>query len=266
MNDKAPDIITAEHITKKFIYGRELSKTGSRSITAVDDVSFSIVPGEVLGLVGESGSGKTTVGKLVAGFIQPDSGKIYLHQKPLPVIPLRRRVRDIQMIFQDPFASLNPKLSIGLQLSEAVRQGNWELSLGKFEINENIKYYLERVGLSLKVVDGYPHQFSGGELQRVVIARALAMQPKLIIADEPVSSLDLSIQAQILNLLKELRTQFELSYLFITHDLTVIRYMADRVIVMKEGKIVEQGMVDAVITKPRDPYTIRLIDAVPRII
>lgn len=258
-------IVRVERVSKIFTYGGMWFTRDSKTITAVKDVCFTLEHGEVLGLVGESGSGKTTIGKLIAGFITPDTGTIYFHDRPLRRISLRKRVKNVQMIFQDPFASLNPKLSIGLQLTEAVKQGNWELSLGKFEIKKNITYYLDRVGLSQKILEGYPHQFSGGELQRVVIARALAMQPKIIIADEPVSSLDLSIQAQILNLLKELKKGFELSYIFITHDLAVIRYMADRVLVMKDGAIIEQGDVNSILTRPRNPYTEQLIEAVPKI-
>lgn len=258
-------LISVENLYKEFKYGSVWSKNKEKTLVAVKRISFAIQSGEVLGLVGESGSGKTTVGKLMAGLITPDSGNIIFENKPIKRISLRKRVKSIQMIFQDPFASLNPKLSIELQLSEAVRRGNWELPLGKFEIKEKIKYYLDRVGLLPNVMEGYPHQFSGGELQRVVIARALAMQPKLIIADEPVSSLDLSIQAQILNLMKDLKKNFELSYLFITHDLTVIRYMADRVLVMKNGEIIERGTVENILTKPRNPYTVRLVDAVPHI-
>lgn len=259
------DIIRVENISKEFAVGGMLSGSSSKKITAVNTVNFSIAEGTVLGLVGESGCGKTTIGKMIAGFYEPDNGSIYYCDKKLNTLPLRHRRRNIQMIFQDPFASLNPKLTVGFQLAEAVKQGKWEIPLGRFEVSENIKLYLDQVGLLPAVINSYPHQFSGGELQRVVIARALAMQPKLIVADEPVSSLDLSIQAQILNLLKELKDNFELSYLFISHDLAVISYMADNILVMKDGSIVEEGSTHSLLTNPAKEYTANLIDAVPQV-
>jgi len=259
------DILRLENITKEFTFGRTLSASsgGKRTIRAVDNVSLTLAERSTLGLVGESGSGKTTVGKLISSFYNPDSGKIFFYNKPLKIIPVKRRVKSIQMIFQDPYASMNPKLSIGFQLYEAVKHGNWEIPLGKPEIMEKVKHYIDQVGLTNKVLDAYPHQFSGGELQRITIARALAMQPKLIIADEPVSSLDLSIQAQILNLFKDLKKEFDLSYVFISHDLAVINYMSDYIIVMKEGRIVEQGNSSTILTHPSNPYTIQLIESVP---
>ncbi|MFH1380378.1 MAG: ATP-binding cassette domain-containing protein [bacterium] len=259
------NIIRVEHVSKKFKYGSLIQFKESRLLTAVDDVNFSIQEGSVLGLVGESGSGKTTLGKILAGFYEPDTGTIYYYDKLITSLPLRHRRRNIQMIFQDPFSSINPKLTVGLQLSEAVIQGKWEIPLGRLEITENVKHYLDIVGLSPKIIHSYPHQFSGGELQRIIIARALAMQPKLIIADEPVSSLDLSIQAQILNLLKDLKYNFDLSYLFISHDLAVISYMADNILVMKDGVIIEQGSVQSILSNPSENYTEKLIEALPQV-
>jgi ABC-type glutathione transport system ATPase component len=249
---------------EQFTYGKALSG-GAHTVNAVNDISFTLRPGEVLGLVGESGSGKTTIAKMIAGFTPPDSGTIYYGGKELQKIHPRLRMRTVQMIFQDPFASINPKLSVGFQLAEALRQGNWELPMGTIQITKKIAYYLDLVGLSHKVMDEYPHRFSGGELQRIIIARALAMQPKILIADEPVSSLDLSIQALLLNLLKDLKEKFDLSYLFITHDLAVLSYIADRVLVLKDGAIVETGDVGHLLTSPAHEYTSRLLESVPRI-
>jgi len=231
-------------------------------IKAVDGVSFSIYRGEVLGLVGESGSGKTTVGKAIAGIVNPTSGKIYVLGKDLTTLSRAeaKRIRTkIQMIFQNPFSSLDPRMRVKDIVVEplkiaGIKIENWE---------SKAEELLEMVGLSREHLYRFPHQFSGGQRQRIAIARALSTYPELIIADEPTSALDVSIQAQILNLLKDLKKKLNLTMLFISHDIGVIRYVSDRVAVMYSGKIVEMGDKKRIIDNPLHPYTRSLIDAVP---
>ncbi len=231
-------------------------------IKAVDGVSFSISRGEVLGLVGESGSGKTSVGKAIAGIVRPTSGKISVLGRDIINLSRgeARRLRPkIQMIFQNPFSSLDPRMRVRDIIVEPLKIA------GIKDIDFRVKAaeLLEMVGLSEEHLDRFPHQFSGGQRQRIAIARALSTNPELIIADEPTSALDVSIQAQILNLLKELRDKLDLTMLFISHDIGVIRYIADRVAVMYAGKIVELGNKRDVIDEPLHPYTESLLEAVP---
>lgn len=230
---------------------------------AVDGVSFNLKKGEVLGLVGESGCGKSTISRSLIGLLPVYEGQIRYNGEDLSKMPHRewsRIRRDIQMIFQDPFASLNPRMTIGEMLMEPMRVHN---IVPNSELKKETQRLLDIVHLPSNALKRYPHQFSGGQRQRIGIARALALRPKLIICDESVSALDVSVQAQILNLLKELQHEFQLSYLFISHDLSVVHYISDRVMVMQAGKIVEAGEATQVLKYPENAYTQKLVAAIP---
>jgi oligopeptide transport system ATP-binding protein len=232
-------------------------------VKAVDGVSFEIRAGETLGLVGESGSGKSTTGYCVLQLLKPTSGSVRFMGKELTELgreDLRHTRRQMQIVFQDPFASLDPRMTVGDIVAEPLvvhRSGN------KQTRRETVRQLLDVVGFNPKFTNRYPHEFSGGQRQRIGIARALALNPKLIVCDEPVSALDVSIQAQILNLLKDLQREFGLTYLFIAHDLAVVRSVSDRIAVMNEGRIVETGPADDVYKRPTDEYTKALLAAVP---
>jgi peptide/nickel transport system ATP-binding protein len=259
-----PVIVEAEHLVREFpLSSGAVLRRRIASISAVADVSFAIPRGESFGLVGESGSGKTSIGRLLVALDRPTSGTVRIEGQPINEMHgaiLRRKRRDFQMMFQDPYASLDPRMHVGAILQEPlVIQG-----FGSHDERRRIvRRLLDEVGLPAKSVDRYPHEFSGGQRQRIGLARALMLNPKLIVADEPVSSLDVSIQAQILNLLKDLQSAHALTYLFISHDLAVVRYMADTIGVMYLGKLVELGPADEIYLRSAHPYTQALIDTIP---
>ena len=230
---------------------------------AVDDVSFEIAEGETLGLVGESGSGKSTTGYCILQLLKPTAGTISFQGTDLTALgreEMRRARRDLQIVFQDPFASLDPRMTVGDIVAEPLVVH----SVGtRRDRRSRVRELLDVVGFNPGFTNRYPHEFSGGQRQRIGIARALALSPKLIVCDEPVSALDVSIQAQILNLLKDLQRDFGLTYLFIAHDLAVVRSMSDRIAVMNRGKLVEVGPAEEVYANPREDYTKALLSAVP---
>src|ERR1700694_179444 len=235
----------------------------SGSLKAVDGVSFDIMPGETLGLVGESGCGKSTLGRLVTQLIPVTSGQVIFDGVDLTTLRgerLRQQRKQLQIIFQDPYASLDPRMTIGDIIAEPLV--NFGLLRGR-QKDAKVQELLKVVGLNPYFNNRYPHEFSGGQRQRIGIARALALNPKLIICDEPVSALDVSIQAQIINLLEDLQREFELTYLFIAHDLSVVRHISDRVMVMYLGKIVEVADSVEIYRNPRHPYTKALLSAIP---
>jgi ABC-type oligopeptide transport system ATPase subunit len=243
---------------------RKTFHTGRESVVAVNDVSLRIEQGEIFGLVGESGCGKSTLSRIIMQLVLPDSGSVHLGGLNLSALrrrEIRRHRLDFQMVFQDPYASLNPRLTVFSTLAEALQQRHPDLKTA--ELRQRVAELLERVGLSQRLMQRYPHEFSGGQRQRIAIARALAPDPRIIIADEPVSALDVSIQSQILNLLRRLQSELGLTMLFISHDLAVVRYLADRIAVMHRGRIVETGDAEEVFGNPREAYTRQLLAAVP---
>ena len=240
-----------------------LSGRGS-TIRAVNGVSFSQRKGETIGIVGESGCGKTTLARLILRLIEPSSGAVRFEGEDLNQLSpsaLRRRRRDMQMIFQDPFASLDARMRVGALIAEPLTIHGIGTQASR---RDQVADLLEMVGLPGDAIDRYPHEFSGGQRQRICIARAVALRPKLVVADEPVSALDVSIQSQILNLLVDLRSELGLSYLFISHDLAVIKHICDTIAVMYLGEIVEMGPADGIFADPQHPYTRALISAIPQ--
>lgn len=262
-SDVLEPILEVKELKKYFpIRGGILSRTVGH-VLAVDGVSFSIQHGETLGLVGESGCGKTTVGKTVVRLIEPTAGEIRLKSKDITRLSgteLRPARREMQIIFQDPYSSLNPRMSAGEIVAEPFE--NYGLARGR-EKEERVEALLNRVGFRREDMSKHPHEFSGGQRQRIGIARALALNPSLIIADEPVSALDVSIQAQVINLLMDLQEEYRLTYLFISHDLAVVKHISHRIAVMYVGQIVEITDKERLFTTPLHPYTEALLAAVP---
>jgi oligopeptide transport system ATP-binding protein len=252
------DLVKHFPIKRGILIDREVDQ-----VRAVDGVSFKVERGETLGLVGESGSGKSTACRAILQLIEPTSGSVKFEGREIAGLgarqmrPLRRQM---QMIFQDPYASLNPRKRVGQIVGDPLkRQG---IASGS-ELRRQVQELLVRVGLSSEHYNRFPHEFSGGQRQRIGIARAISLKPKLVICDEPVSALDVSIQAQIVNLLDDLQDEFGLAYLFVAHDIGVVRHISDRIAVMNEGRIVEQGSADEVCERPKDAYTKKLLAAVP---
>jgi oligopeptide transport system ATP-binding protein len=234
------------------------------AVRAVDGVNFNVIRGETLGLVGESGCGKSTTGRTILQLYRPTEGSVKFEGQELTTMTgndLRHMRKQMQIIFQDPFASLNPRMTVGSIVSEPLQIHNTHPN--KKERQQYVENLLERVGLNPYFINRYPHEFSGGQRQRIGIARALALQPSFIVADEPISALDVSIQAQVVNLMEDLQHEMGLTYLFIAHDLSMVRHICDRVAVMYLGKIVELGPVDEVYDNPQHPYTQSLLSAVP---
>ncbi|MGZ4371441.1 MAG: ABC transporter ATP-binding protein [Gaiellaceae bacterium] len=256
-------LLDVRHVKKYFPIRKGVLQREVAAVHAVDDVSFAIREGETLGLVGESGCGKSTLGRTIVRLLEPTAGEIVFdgtHIEHLGTRKMRPLRSEIQMVFQDPYASLNPRKRVGTIVSDPMRIHN----LGsRAEQKRRVGEILETVGLSPEHYNRFPHEFSGGQRQRIGIARALALQPKLIIADEPVSALDVSIQSQMLNLLDDLQNEFQLTYLFIAHDLGVVRHVSDRIAVMYLGKIVELSPAEELYTRPIMPYSEALLSAVP---
>jgi oligopeptide transport system ATP-binding protein len=255
-------IYEVENLSKRFLLAKKLFGGGASYVGAVDDLSFSIYRGETLGIVGESGCGKSTTGRLLLKLIEPSEGKIRFEGKDLSTISgrdVKALRRDVQMVFQDPSASLNPRMKIKTILEEPLITHGIKVENKQKKIGE----LLEAVGLFPGCMSRFPHEFSGGQRQRIGIARALALNPKFIVADEPVASLDVSIQAQIINLLQQIQKEFGLTYLFIAHDLSVIQHVSDRVGVMYLGQMVELTTRQKLFKNPLHPYTRALLDAIP---
>ena len=255
-------LVEVEDLVKRFPVKQGVFSRVAGEVHAVENVDLSVRRGETLGLVGESGCGKSTTARLILRLIDPTSGTIRFEGRDITKLSqrdLRPLRREMQMIFQDPYSSLNPRKTIG-----QIVGAPFAVHKTKQNAKERVRELLARVGLSPEHYNRYPHEFSGGQRQRIGVARALALQPKLIVCDEPVSALDVSIQAQILNLLRSLQADFNLTYVFISHDLSVIRQICDRIAVMYLGRVVEQGDAEVIYDHPRHPYTAALLSAVPR--
>jgi peptide/nickel transport system ATP-binding protein len=253
-------------ISEPFL-ARLVTGTARRRLTAVDNVSFSIAKGQTYALVGESGSGKSTIARMIVGLDRPDSGSIMFDGQPA-FDEAKGQIKDaglrqkLQMVFQSPYSSLNPRWRVGDILMEPIRAFN--LISDRDAGQRRVRELLDQVGLSPQDADRYPHEFSGGQRQRISIARALASNPQFIVCDEPTSALDVSVQAQVLNLLKQLQRDLQLTYLFISHDMAVVRVMAHRIGVLKGGRLVEENAAGTLIESPQDPYTRMLMEATPR--
>jgi len=260
-------LIEVRSLTKVFPLGESVFGGGAKGeVRAVDDVSFDIEAGETLGLVGESGSGKSTLGRLILRLIEPSSGSVLFQGKDLLKTSsgeMRSLRRDMQIIFQDPFGSLDPRMRVEDVISEPLIIHE---KLSKEARRRRVEELLRAVGLDQSAMQRFPHEFSGGQRQRVGIARALALRPKFIVADEPVSALDVSVGAQIVNLLAQLQREFGLTYLFISHSMPVVRYLATRIAVMYRGKIVEIAPTERIVERPQDPYTKSLLRATPEVV
>ena len=258
-------IVETRKLKKWFPVPKGILGTVRSYVKAVEEVNLQIVRGLTYGLVGESGSGKTTLGRMIIKLLNPTSGEIYYNNKDITLISDKKKSlemhKKMQIIFQDPYESLNPRMSVLSLISE----GMWahRICNSKKERKDKVKDLLEKVGLSSHMINRFPHEFSGGQRQRIGIARALALNPEFIVCDEPVSALDVSIQAQILKLFQKLQEEFKLSYLFISHDLSVVKYISNRIGVMYLGKIVEEAETDELFQNPLHPYTKALLAAVP---
>ena len=254
---------TGEPILRVVDARKHFPAGGRQTVKAVDGVSFDVWPGETLGLVGESGCGKSTLGRLVTQLLPATSGNIFFEGQDLTRLhgeALRQKRREVQMIFQDPFASLDPRMTVGDIIAEPLV--NFGVARGKVK-NDRVQELLRTVGLNPYFNNRYPHEFSGGQRQRIGIARALALNPKLVVCDEPISALDVSIQAQIINLLEDLQKEFKLTYLFIAHDLSVVRHISDRVMVMYLGKVAEVANSHDLYDNQKHPYTKALLSSIP---
>ncbi len=261
-NAESP-LIELKGLTKHFPIHKGFFNRKVGEVQAVTDVDLTIYPGETVGLVGESGCGKSTVGRCILQLLRPTSGKVFLEGQELTQLSnhaLRPLRRDMQIVFQNPYSSLNPRMTIGAILSEPIKIH--QLASGN-ALTQEVYQLLDMVGLPKDAFYRYPHEFSGGQRQRVGIARALALKPKFIVADEPVSALDVSVQAQVLNLLDDLKKEFNLTYLFIAHNLSVVEYISDRVVVMYLGKLAEVAPARQLYEKPLHPYTQALLSAIP---
>jgi peptide/nickel transport system ATP-binding protein len=251
-------------LAKRYPLPRPHPLAMTATLTALDDMSFTLQNGKTLGIVGESGSGKSTLARLVMALEAPSAGQVLFEGRDLHALgrdELRAARRHFQMVFQDPYSSLDPRMTVARTVGEPLEQLE---HLPGAERRQRAAAMLDAVGLNAATdLDKYPHEFSGGQRQRIAIARALVTQPKLIVADEPVSALDVSVQAQVLNLMQDLQERFGLAYLFISHDLAVVDLVCDELIVLQHGRVVERGPTDEVLTAPQQPYTRRLIEAVP---
>jgi oligopeptide/dipeptide ABC transporter ATP-binding protein len=258
-------LVEARAVSKHFVAGARLFSSHRAVVRAVDDIDLAIAPGETVGIVGESGSGKSTLGRLLLKLLEPTSGSVRFEGQELATLrgaDLRRLRRRMQIIFQDPYASLNPRMRVGRAIGEGLLVHQLA---ARSEIKDKVHALMQRVGLSADAYERYPHEFSGGQRQRVGIARAIALDPKFIVADEPVSALDVSIQAQIINLLLSLREEQGIAFAFISHDLRVVEHVSDRVAVMYLGRVVEIARARDLYATPLHPYTKALLSAVPRI-
>ena len=253
----ADTLLQVRHLKKYF-------KTGHGMLHAVDDISFDLERGKTLGLVGESGCGKSTTGRSILRLIEPTSGEVFFEGKDVAKLSkteMRHMRKDMQIIFQDPYSSLDPKKTINQIISEPIRLN--KILTNKHQIEDRVLELMDTVGLAERLINSYPHELDGGRRQRIGIARALAMEPKLIVCDEPVSALDVSIQAQILNLMQDLQEQMGLTYIFITHDLSVVNHFADDIAVMYLGQLIEKAPSELLFDKPTHPYTQALLSAIP---
>lgn len=262
MNDQEK-LLEIKNLKKYFPIKTGIVKGKGGQVKAVDDVSFTIYRGETLGIVGESGSGKSTLGRTIIRLFDATAGEIVFegnHLESLSSAKLDPYRKDMQMVFQDPFASLNPRMRVSKIVGEPLKV---QTKLNKAERHQKVIDILEKVGLTKEALTKFPHEFSGGQRQRIGIARALTTNPKFIIADEPVSALDVSVQSQVLNLMQDLQDEMDLTYLFISHDLSVVKHISDRVAVMYLGRIVEIGLKDSIYHNPLHPYTKALLSAIP---